>query len=362
MGYKSNYTDSTHLNHNIYLGFYNLGDIFKSSESCFKLGGGIDKNLKISNLTNRQTLGIKADLRFYDNSNSSSLTLIKLTPFISTNFKQFNFQLGFDINIATEGSKTNYFTYPMAEVQINFIPNVLNLYGGIGGELITNTYKSLSDENPFVNSFNTVSLTNNKFMFYGGLKSSLSKNLNLTLSFKGSNLYSMPLYIPYSYTNQLFFNNTYLGTGFGNTYLLIYDHIKLLNIKAELAYTVGDKWNVMFFASYDKYTAVNQEKAWYKPSFKLGTTAYYNINDKFILRGTLTARTGAYGIAFDQNNEQVTKKLDGFTDLSFGIEYRYNKLLSAFLNLNNIAAQRYSLWYDYPSYRFNLLAGVTFSF
>ncbi|MEI8202961.1 MAG: hypothetical protein WCH34_08115 [Bacteroidota bacterium] len=362
LGYKSNYTDSTHLNHNIYFGFYNLGDVFKTTENCFKLGGGVDKNLKISNLTNRQTLGIKADLRFYDNSNSSTMTLIKLNPFISTNFKQFNFLVGIDFNMASYPGRTGYHTYPQAEVQVNFIPNVLNVYGGIGGELLTNTYKSLSDENPFVNSFNSIGLTNNKFMFCGGLKSSLSRNLNLTVSFKGSNLDSMPFYFPNFYLNQANFTNTYLGTAFGNTFLLVYDHVKLLNIKAELAYTAGDKWNVMFFASYDKYTTDKQAKAWYKPAFKLGTTAYYNINDKFILRGTLTARTGAYGIAFDQNNQQITKKLDGFTDLSFGAEYRYNKLWSAFLNLNNIAAQRYSLWYDYPSYRFNLLAGVTFSF
>ncbi len=362
LDYQSNYIDSTKLNHSIYLGFYNLGDLFNTSENCFKLGGVIDKNLKISNLTNRQTLGIKADLRFYDNSNSKALSIIKLNPFISTNFNQFNFLVSLDVNIATNNGTTNYYTYPNVEVQLNFIPNVLNFYGGIGGEITPNTYKSLSDDNPFVNSYNNVSLTNNKFMFYGGLKSSLSRNLNLSVSLKGSNLYSMPLFIPYSYNSQIFLQNTSIGTGLNNTFLLVYDHIKLLNINAELAYTSGDKWNVMFYASYDKYTPQNQEKAWYKPAFKLGTTLFYNINDKFIIRGSLTARTGVYGIYFNSDNHQETKKIDGFTDLSLGIEYRYNKLLSAFINLNNIAAQRYSYWYDYPSYKLNLLGGLTFSF
>jgi hypothetical protein len=33
-----------------------------------------------------------------------------------------------------------------------------------------------------------------------------------------------------------------------------------------------------------------------------------------------------------------------------------------FLNFNNIAGQRYERWYAYPTQKFNLLGGLTYTF
>jgi outer membrane receptor protein involved in Fe transport len=56
------------------------------------------------------------------------------------------------------------------------------------------------------------------------------------------------------------------------------------------------------------------------------------------------------------------KKLKGFVDANLGIDYRYSKIFSLFLNFNNIGAVRYYYWDNYPSQRFNLLGGLTYSF
>ena len=47
-------------------------------------------------------------------------------------------------------------------------------------------------------------------------------------------------------------------------------------------------------------------------------------------------------------------------DINLGAEYRYSKMLSFFVNFNNIANTRYYRWEKYPSQRFNLMAGLTF--
>ena len=56
------------------------------------------------------------------------------------------------------------------------------------------------------------------------------------------------------------------------------------------------------------------------------------------------------------------KTIKGYVDISFGVDYRYSKVLSVFLNLNNITASKYSRWYNYPSYTFGAMAGLSYSF
>jgi hypothetical protein len=49
-------------------------------------------------------------------------------------------------------------------------------------------------------------------------------------------------------------------------------------------------------------------------------------------------------------------------DFNIGCEYRWNKRLSFFLDLNNFAAQRNYFYYNYPSERINFLLGVKYIF
>jgi outer membrane receptor protein involved in Fe transport len=54
------------------------------------------------------------------------------------------------------------------------------------------------------------------------------------------------------------------------------------------------------------------------------------------------------------------KLLKSVGDFNLGAEYRYSKMLSFFVNFNNIANMRYYRWEKYPSQRFNFMAGLTF--
>ena len=64
----------------------------------------------------------------------------------------------------------------------------------------------------------------------------------------------------------------------------------------------------------------------------------------------------------NRNPEIVAKKLYGFVDWNLGFEYRYTKILSAFLNFNNIEGERYFRWNNYPSQRFSFMGGITYAF
>jgi outer membrane receptor protein involved in Fe transport len=61
-------------------------------------------------------------------------------------------------------------------------------------------------------------------------------------------------------------------------------------------------------------------------------------------------------------NGDSFQRLKPYFDANLSVEYRYSKMVSVFLNINNIGAVQYFKWYNYPSYRLQLLAGASLSF
>jgi outer membrane receptor protein involved in Fe transport len=54
--------------------------------------------------------------------------------------------------------------------------------------------------------------------------------------------------------------------------------------------------------------------------------------------------------------------MNAYTDVNIGFEYRYKKHISTFLQLNNLTNNNYQRWAAYTNYRFNMMAGFTFTF
>jgi outer membrane receptor protein involved in Fe transport len=72
------------------------------------------------------------------------------------------------------------------------------------------------------------------------------------------------------------------------------------------------------------------------------------------------ARTFVYDTAGVSSVRE--ERLKGIADINLGAEYRYNKRMGLFIQLNNILNVRYSRFLNYPTQRFSALGGVSFSF
>lgn len=73
---------------------------------------------------------------------------------------------------------------------------------------------------------------------------------------------------------------------------------------------------------------------------------------------------GVYTIGkrfYEDFDSRVEEALPLTFDANLGTEYRYSKLLSFWMRINNIAAQRYYLYNQYPSYRFRVMLGFTYA-
>ena len=83
--------------------------------------------------------------------------------------------------------------------------------------------------------------------------------------------------------------------------------------------------------------------------------------DLFYL-GNQFAKTFEADTTATTGTKVVAKELNGVFDANIGLEYRYNKKLGFFLNVNNIASVRYMRYMNYPTQRFNLMGGLSYSF
>ena len=94
----------------------------------------------------------------------------------------------------------------------------------------------------------------------------------------------------------------------------------------------------------------------------------YNLAHKLIVGLDLTLEGGrkAKLLTTDPNaldkNGQNYKNLGFLADLNLNVEYRWNKRISTFLRLDNLAFQKYQIWDQYRVQSFQAMLGASFSF
>ena len=351
IGLESNNKDSSHLNHSYKLSYYYLFDNHSAMEHNAHLNIDMNKGFKLFKLTKRQVLGATLDVNYFKTSTKGyilSNSLIKLQPYISTNFNIYHFFLGLNATVEA-GTVSSIHLYPLAEFKVDIMPSFLIAYAGIKGEMQKNSFKSLSDDNPFIMSEAPLDFSNNKFHFYGGLNARFNGDISLNITASGIIMDNLPLFVTDTF-NLL-----------KNKFTVVYDNGYLVKVGAALSWIKYENIHVMFEGNYNYYDMENEKKAWHKPMFDMMLSADYHIKDKFIIRTDFFSYLFTYARTYESAAVKADK-LKNIFDFNLGIEYRYNKKLSAFVNFNNISASRYNKWINYPSQRFNVIGGITFGF
>ena len=121
-------------------------------------------------------------------------------------------------------------------------------------------------------------------------------------------------------------------------------------------------------ARFNSYEALNQAYAWNLPVFEFQLRAAYNLFDKFMFNLDGHIETGRKALVYEmldgatEIDGQYYIGLGGIVDFNLGISYRYNKRVTAFLQLNNMLSQRYNAWYNYPVQPIQVMGGVSLRF
>lgn len=343
--------DSLKLNHKIDIGYYNLSDRYGSNENNLLLGADVNKELRLIKITKSQVIGMAAKVDYYfrkDSVLSHNNGLITLNPYLRTKFKAFTFNIGLDATAEMDTS-TKIHLYPIADVQFNIVKDVLILYGGIKGNMEANSFRSLTAENPFMSGMAPMHASNHSFTAFAGIRSNISREL------------SAHAYGSYDVVRNMAFFVIDSNSIYDNVFTLIYDKASVFHIKGEITWQKGEKIYLRLGGDFWNYDMKNEIKAWNKPYFDVFTSFRYNIASKFIITADLYAYSDRWAKRYTAGTV-APLKLKAYVDGNLGIEYRYSKILGAFLNVNNIGSARYQKWQNYPSYGINILGGISYSF
>lgn len=284
-------------------------------------------------------------------------TVINLKPTISTYLQDDRFKatIGFDLVIDAH-QKTKAYLYPAAELKYSMFNDIFIPYIGLRGGLKQNTYRSLAGENEFILTNVVLRNESTMFDFYGGIKGTLSKRMSFNVGASFARIRDKALFV----TDTVY--------SIGNKFNVIYDTLNMATIEGSLSYQMNEKLKVDGIGRYYSYMLLNNVHAWNLPRMQFMIRGHYNLFDKFIVNLDLNMEEGrkalvyAPGEGIVEQDGQYIKNLGFLADVNLGLEYRYNKRLSAFIQFNNVASQRYFRWYNYPVQIFQVMGGVTARF
>lgn len=346
----SHYTDSTHINHDLALGFHNLRNLNGSSENNVKFNGNGSFYL------NKEKLNVNFLTDFYNNrqrQDTINNLIMTLNPSFEANGGKWHVDIGLAATFDRFNGKNGFYFYPQLNLHYDVYKSLVVPYGGVTGGLIKNSMRSLVNENPFTDTTLHLYNTDNKYNFFAGLRGHLSSKTSYDVKATYSRMDSLYFFVT-NYTGpQMIYNQ----------FSVLYDDATVVNVNGQLKYQVKEKLNISAKANYYYYKTKALTRAYNRPEFDMTFSAIYNLQSKIIVKGDLYIMGKQWGLSRKSDGINVLYQpqlISEWFDVNLEGEYRYSKMLSFFLRFNNIAGQRYYRWYNYPNQRFSFMLGVTF--
>jgi hypothetical protein len=284
-------------------------------------------------------------------------TLIHLNPHIATfllnnRFKaSVGFDLAFDVN-----EKTRAYVFPLIELNYSFFNNIFIPYLGVRGGIQQTTYSSLAGRNEFLLTNLVLRNENTPMDVYAGFKGTLSKRISFHVGASFARIKDKALFV----TDTVYSPS--------NKFNVVYDTLEQAMVEGSLVYQLNEKLKIEAQGRYFSYSLLNNAYAWNLPTWQFLIRGHYNLFDKFIIHLDYQMDGGRKTLLYQmedgaiEENGQFAKDLGLIADVNLGVEYRYNKRISAFIQINNIASQRYQRWYNYPVQPIQVMGGVTARF
>ena len=264
---------------------------------------------------------------------------------------------------AIEGGGNDFFVFPNITASYRLVDEIMIAFGGFEGGLIQNSYHDFVQINPFVSPTLNIAPTDQVYNISAGLKGKLSNSMSysITGNYQADN------------DRALFKLNPDLGTNrknyqFGNSFGVVYDDVSTFSIAGELNLNFNRNFKLGLKAQYYTYNTDVEAEAWNLPDIEASAFLDYQIDENWFV-GASVFYVGERKDQFDMfvgaaENAvgPITVSLDSYFDANAHLGYKFNDRLSAFLKGNNLGAQNYNRWLNYPVQGFQILAGATYQF
>jgi hypothetical protein len=312
------------------------------------------------------------EISLFDSSvDDKNRHILTLNPSLGKKSNEWSFNLGLSVVTETrtfvesgvEDYKTRLHIYPDVNLELAIVPSFLNFNIALDGRLENNSASNTIKNNPFIltdGSLYKLPYTDNEIAVRAGLSGSVIPSTTYRLG--GSFT---------AFSDMVFFSNVVwtditVAEGYGSFFKPVLSDGSVANIFGELNTAINSKISGSVNANYYDYSVTALDFPYNKPSWDGSVVFKYNLRDKIIAGAGLTA-TGSRKVLVTNESAFGPVPLPDVFTLKTSIsgnlhaEYRYTKILSFWVKMNNIATRRYYEWAYYPSQRFMMMAGFSYS-
>ena len=294
--------------------------------------------------------------------------LFKVNPFFEMSDEFYRLHLGVRMDGATRDSdEANFLAVrPDLSGSLFVLDKKLEFYAGLNGGRKLLRFSDVVDDNPFISSYLNPSLCvqNVKLGFDGGVRTNILEIVDLHLGVRYRHTDKDPLFVYHIPEADL------LPPGADpilNSFDLVYDETQLVTVMGDVRVKMRNSLTVDLGFAYNNCKPTVEEYAWYRPTTEGKLKLTYDLNDKLAFNTTFLYQGGRYAKVWDgvvdwQNFNFTAEKLKDVFDLSIGADYKVNDQITAFALLDNVAHQKYHLYYNYPVTGIQFFAGVKLRF
>ncbi len=269
---------------------------------------------------------------------------IDINPVYKMKYKDVDLTMGAFASIFLDSLDDNFYLYPEFKLDYYVVPEKMKAYAGIGGGLTKGSTRTLYNENAFLAQNQVLKNMYTPYNIFGGIKGKLGSSFDYMLELSQQSINNLPIY--WSDTQAL------------RKFVILYENVGLFKVQAGLNYNRFEKFKLGTNFTYFSYSTTSAH-AYQRPDFEWNTKISGNIGGKLNLHSkvyVIGTRYARYIMGAE------SEKLPVIADINIGADYRISKDFSAFIDLNNLTNQTYQRWFNYPTYGFNVIAGVTFIF
>lgn len=359
LNYRSLYRDESMFHNFASFAFRHTSGEWGYGETDINFTAGVRKELSLFN-NQTQYLGLQVNY----NQIAGSYSAKDLTPFFDPTLKledyknrqgivdihaYMDFAINrFNIHAALSlapcfGNHGKFYFLPDIIASLPDLTEHIGVEGGLKSETELPTLNAMVRENPYISP-----LVQTKLQSYTSL---FAKAV-----YSGSNNLHAELEVGLAALQNKYFYTLDTNAALHNMFSIVYDKAKRLYVDLCLDYKLKDitlKANVVF----QNVKTEDLDKAWYIPAFKAGMSVEYSA-DKLTI--ALVPSFASSVKCLNEKREVV--KLKSRFDLSLNASYKYSDQWSFFVELDNLAFQRYYNYYNYPAQRFVGIIGARYAF
>ncbi len=304
------------------------------------------------NVTNVSYKDNYKDTTFFAFLNNQNHFTVQAIPYGKIKFKIWQLKAGPNLIVTNR----TFYILPEIENQLQIYKDYLVMYNEWKTQVKINSLNNLSLENPFVVTDNYENSID-EIRTIAGLRGSV-KGFGYDVRF--SQLVSR--------TNAQFVHNYLLTT---STADLGFDVQSVYNLKAwnphfGLSYNKGNQFGAKAWFDYFIYNKNTAFELSYVPKIKAGFSAFYNWKEKLYVNVDITGQSKVNAVRNDfggiNPDAQTLIPIKGLIDVNLSVNYFITKNIGIFVDLNNLGFQKWQRFYRYPTYSFQVIAGVKLSF